>query len=225
MSSSLPFKFLVGYPKQTQRKKIQLFPEQWNQEPGAGKAPGVTRFVAQAEMSCACILTFAWHPRLACLLCLSSSSWLASLCLNLGWNWFWDNINRAWLMDLKKCKGGEHEVIKVRRSDASDEYLASRTFKERWFHSFYKVRPEVWLLGSWKYRGQIVFPTIFSSGVGITYRVVVLMKRPYWARKALTGMLVEDPQWYRESAQVPLAYRVSILESLDAGAAFWSCWQ
>jgi|UPI0000F4F84E hypothetical protein len=34
-------------------------------------------------------------------------------------------------MDLKKCKGEEHEVIKVRRSDASDEHQASLTFKER----------------------------------------------------------------------------------------------
>lgn len=156
MSSSLLFKFLAWCPKQTQRKKIQLFPELWNQESGVGIAPGVTRFVALAEMSCACILTFAWHPWLACLLRPSSSSWLASLCLDQCWNWFWDNINRAWLMDLKKCKDEEHGVIKVRRSDASHEHQALRTFKERWFHLFYKVRPEVWLLSSWKYRGQIV---------------------------------------------------------------------
>lgn len=34
-------------------------------------------------------------------------------------------------MDLKKCKGEEYEVIKVRRSDVSDEYQVLFMFKER----------------------------------------------------------------------------------------------
>lgn len=71
----------------------------------------------------------------------------------------------------------------------------------------------------------VCFPNNTFLGGGYHMKSSCPDEKALWAPKALTGMLVEDPQWFRESAQAPLAYWVSILDSLDAGSAFWSDWQ